>query len=374
LDNLSLARILYFSRDYTTHDHRFLTALSKTAHKVFYLRLESSGQILEDRPLPPGVEQVKWAGGRQPARFKDGIRLFDSLRQVLHEIKPDLVHAGPIQRSAFLVALTHFHPLVSASWGYDLMHDANINRYWRLATQYTLSRSDAFIGDCDTVRNLAVSLGMADERIVTFPWGIDLSHFNIKTFKPINPSSFNLLSTRSWEPIYGIDVIARAFIIAASKRPELHLTMLGGGSQYTSIRQILVDGGVYDKVTFPGQVSYTDLPGFYADADLYISASHSDGTSISLLEAFATGTAAIVPDIPGNREWVSREENGWLFPDGDAEALAASILIAMDHKEYLADMGRKGRQLAEARADWGKNFSQLEKAYAIALGSSTSSI
>ena len=70
-------RIIYFSRDYTTHDHRFLTALAKTDHQVFYLRLEGGKQTLEDRPLPPGIEPVQWAGGNQPARLKDGFRLLD---------------------------------------------------------------------------------------------------------------------------------------------------------------------------------------------------------------------------------------------------------------------------------------------------------
>lgn len=338
---------------------------------MYYLRLEDGGQVLEDRPLPPEIETVQWAGGRQPAKLKDVIRLFDSLRQVLREIKPDLVQAGPIQRSAFLAALTRFHPLVSVSWGYDLLHDANINPFWRLATQYTLSRSDAFVGDCDTIRNLAVSYGMPNERIVTFPWGIDLTHFNIAALKPQDVPTFSLLSTRSWEPIYGIDVIARAFVIAARMRPELRLTLLGGGSQYASIRQALLVGGVYDKVQFPGQISYSDLPGYYRDADLYISASHSDGTSISLLEAFATGTPAIVPDIPGNREWVTPGENGWLFPDGDADTLASTILTAVDQRQNLAKMGQQARRLAEERADWQNNFPLLEKAYAIALGKVT---
>ena len=183
-----MPRILYFSRDYSTHDYRFLTALSKTDHQVFYLRLEDGGHVLEDRPLPPEIEQVAWAGGHQPVKLRDGLRLFEELRRVIRQIKPDLIHAGPIQRSALLVALTRFHPLVTVSWGYDLLHDANINPFWRLATQYTLSRSDAFVGDCNTIRNLAVSYGMADERIVTFPWGIDLTHFdviqpNVLTFK-----------------------------------------------------------------------------------------------------------------------------------------------------------------------------------------------
>jgi glycosyltransferase involved in cell wall biosynthesis len=361
-------RILYFSRDYTTHDHRFLTALAKTNHRVFYLRLEGGGQVLEDRPLPPEIEQVDWAGGKQPATLKDGLRLLDDLGRVIRQVNPDLIHAGPIQRSAFLVALTGFHPLVSVSWGYDLLHDAQINPFWRWATGYTLRHSDAFVGDCDTIRKLAISFGMPNERTVTFPWGIDLTHFNVGTLECPNAGTFSLLSTRSWEPIYGIDVIAHAFSIAARKRPELRLTLLGGGSQYAPIRQILLIGAVYDKVVFPGLVSYPDLPSYYQNADVYISASHSDGTSISLLEAFACGTPSIVPDIPGNQEWINPDENGWLFPDGNAEALASAILNAMDQSQNLPEMGHKARLLAEARADWERNFPQLEKAYALALG------
>lgn len=368
-------RLLYFSRDYTTHDYRFLTALSKTTHRVYYLRLEGGGQVLEDRPLPGGIVPIEWAGGKSTAKINDGLRLLNSLKKVIHQVNPDLVHAGPIQRSAFLVALAGFHPLVSMSWGYDLLHDANLNPAWRRATSFTLRHSDTFVGDCDTIRNLAVAFGMDRDRIITFPWGIDLQHFNVQTFQRsnvltyehTNGQTFNVLSTRSWEPIYGIDIITRAFCLAARKHPELRLTLLGGGSQYAPVRQILLVGAAFDKVSFPGHVPYSELPGYYQQADIYVGASHSDGTSISLLEAFATGTPAIVPDIPGNREWVVPGENGWLFPDGDIEALASTLLNAIDQRQYLPEMGRKARRLAEERADWQKNFPMLEKAYNLAL-------
>jgi glycosyltransferase involved in cell wall biosynthesis len=360
-------RILYFSRDYSTHDHRFLSALSYTEHKVYYLRLERSGHTLEDRSLPPEIEPVQWAGGKHPAMLKDGLYLLGDLRRVIKQIKPDLIQAGPIQRSAFLTALTSFRPLVSMSWGYDLLHDAKINPFWQWATRFTLRHSAAMLGDCNTIRQLAISYGISDNRIVTFPWGVDIHHFNVSTLPRSNVPTFNLLSTRGFETIYGIDVIARAFVIAARKCPELHLTMLGNGSQAAAIRQIFLIGAVYDRVHFPGQIPYEALPDYYKNSDLYISASHSDGTSISLLEAFACGIPAIVSDIPGNQEWVTPGENGWLFPDGDAEALASVILNAVEQRQTLPEMGRKARLLAEARADWEKNFPQLEKAYAIAL-------
>jgi glycosyltransferase involved in cell wall biosynthesis len=359
-------RLLYFSRDYTTHDHRFLTALSKTSHQVYYLRLEGGGLPLEERPLPQAIEQVEWAGGHKHAAVKDGLHLVNDLCRVIHLIKPHLIHAGPIQRSAFLVALAGFHPLVSMSWGYDLLHDAQVNPLWGWATRFTLHHSDAMVGDCETIRKLAISYGMRDDRIITFPWGIDLKDFNI-TIHQLDKPTFSLLSTRSWEPIYGIDVIARAFTIAARKHPELRLILLGNGSRAAAIRQTLLVGAAYDKVSFPGIVSYAELPGYFGNADVYVSASHSDGTSISLLEALATGTPAIVPDIPGNREWVTPGENGWLFPDGDAEELASTILNAMDRRQLLPALGRKARLVAEARADWEKNSIQLEKAYTLAL-------
>ncbi len=56
-------RVLYFTRDYTPHDYRFLSSLARTGHQVFSLRLERRGVQLEDRPLPPDVEQLAWAGG-----------------------------------------------------------------------------------------------------------------------------------------------------------------------------------------------------------------------------------------------------------------------------------------------------------------------
>jgi glycosyltransferase involved in cell wall biosynthesis len=362
-------RILYFTRDYTPHDHRFLTALAKTDHRIYYLQLERRGHALEDRPLPLEIEQVRWGGGHAPVGWREGLRLLPELKRVIHQLRPDLIQAGPIQRSAFLAALSGFRPLLSMSWGYDLLVDAGQDALWRWATRYTLRRSAAMVGDCDTIRRLAVRYGMPDERIVTFPWGIDLQHFS---FQPINfrPGTFSLLSTRGWEPIYGVDVIARAFVIAARQRPELSLVMLGNGSQATALRQIFLQGGVEDRVLFPGQVRQEDLPRYYHIADLYLSASHSDGTSISLLEAMACGVPSLVSDIPGNREWVQPGVNGWLFPDGDPEALAEAILSAIDQHLRLVEMGRLAREIAEQRADWERNFQELLKAYQMTVSQS----
>jgi glycosyltransferase involved in cell wall biosynthesis len=360
-------RILYFTRDYTPHDHRFLTALAQTEHQIYYLQLEKRGHALDDRPLPPEIEQVHWSGGRAPVSLRDGPGLRHELKSLLRQLKPDLVQAGPIQRSAFLVALAGFKPLLSMSWGYDLLIDAERNTWWRRATRFTLKRSAVLVGDCQTIRQKAIAYGMPDEKIHTFPWGIDLQAF-APPETPSQPSPwFTLLSTRSWEPVYGVDLIARAFVHAAQKNAHLRLIMLGNGSQAAWLHQTFQQGGVHDRVIFPGQVSQAELPHYYHMADLYISASYSDGTSISLLEALACGRLAVVSDIPGNCEWITPGVNGWLFPAGDAHALANAIMTAQEQRTKFIEMGRAARTLVEERADWKINFPKLLEAYEAAI-------
>ena len=362
-------KIIYFSLDYTTHDQRFLTALAASEHEVYYVRLQRGSRQTEDRPVPEAIRQVQWAGGLKPFEWRDLPRLAWDFRRVVREIKPDLIHAGPIQTCAFITALSGFHPLLTMSWGYDLMRDVERGRWWRFATRYALERSDYFTSDALVTRDRAVAFGMQPDRSVVFPWGVDLAHFSPEPrLKPVGQEQgFTLLCNRSWEPIYGIDVLARAFVIAARARPDLNLLLLAGGSQGHVIRHILENGGVLGQVTFAGQISQKELPRFYQMADLYISPSHVDGSSVSLMEALACGLPCLVSDIPANREWVHEDENGWLFPDGDANVFATKILAAMDRREALPAIGMTARRTAQEKADWPQNVKKLMAVYA-ALG------
>jgi L-malate glycosyltransferase len=377
-------RVLYFSRDYSSHDYRFLTGLAMTGHTIGYLRLEKSAHPQELRQLPPEIGCIPWQGGKDLFNWKHSLGLLNDLKRVLKTFQPDLVLAGPIQRTALLIALTGFQPLVSMSWGYDLLIDAKRNPLWSWATRYTLKHSAALICDCDTTRRLAIDNGMNPNKIVSFPWGIDLDHFKPDQtgeakFDQSNQAPLTLLSTRSWEPIYGIDVLASGFVKACSQLPDLHLMMLNSGSQQKKIQKILApivivhsqpqNGEVYPNPTvfLTGQIAYHELPKIYRQADMYIAATHSDGTSISMLEAMACAKPVLVSDIPGNREWIENGRNGWLFPDGDAAALASAILNAAENRPKLAEMGRAARQVAEQRANWHQNFPKLMNAFEIAL-------
>lgn len=363
-------RVVYFSQDYTPHDHRFLAGLSKTDHEVHFLRLENGGRPLESRPIPDGVHPIDWWGGRRRLAWYDLPRARREVRAVLNRIGPELVHAGPVQGPAFLAALASFRPLVTMSWGSDLLWQARRGG-GRWKARLTLARSDVLVCDSEPVLQRAVELGMPAERIVKFPWGVDLEHFAPGPASELRrqlgwEAEFVVLSTRAWEPLVGIDVLVNGFIRAAAGCPELRLLMLGSGSLESEIKQRIALSGLDQRVHYAGQVAYERLPEVYRAADLYLSASHSDGSSVSLLEAMACGLPALVSDIAGNREWVEPEVNGWWFRDKDAEELANGLRQVVRGPSRLRELGLAARRTAEARADWLTNFNELLRAYGMA--------
>ncbi|HSV86178.1 MAG TPA: glycosyltransferase [Levilinea sp.] len=366
-------RVLYFTRDFTGHDHRFLSALARTDHQVYVLRLERRNSARAEQMLPGGVEQIDWMRDRVPFRWQHGPALVNDLKKVIDRVQPDLVHAGTVQTAAFLTALSGFKPLVTMTWGSDLLVDADRNWLWRWATHYTLARTSVLVGDCKAVQDKAARFGFSPERTVIFPWGVDLDRFQpgeSKLRKQLGwEDRFVLLSLRSWEPIYGVDLLVRAFLRTAHVVPQMRLLLLGEGAQAARLHSILASSELRDRVYLAGHIDHAELPQYYRAADLYVSASYSDGSSVSLLESLACACPVLVSDIPGNLEWIEEGRQGWLFPTGNEEALANAMQRASEQRARLSGMAQACRCLAEARANWEKNFEKLLVAYDLATNS-----
>jgi len=113
----------------------------------------------------------------------------------------------------------------------------------------------------------------------------------------------------------------------------------------------------------PGRIPHDQLPHYFNEADVYVSSSYSDGTSVSLLEAMACKLPVIVTDLPSNREWVTPGVNGWLVPSGDAQALSVALLEALQDNGKRKVMADANLRLAQEKADWNKNSAVLLKAY-----------
>lgn len=342
-----------------------------TEHSVHYLPLVSEGWDRAKRELHSQVSIVSPILASTRIRWWNYPGLAKRLQDRLRCIEPDVIHAGPIHLGATLTALTGFHPLVSMSWGSDLLWDTR-NLSSAIAARYALANTDAFVGDCQAVKSAAIRYGMDKDRIVIFPWGVDLKHFSPNNNAELRrelgwENEFVLLSTRSFEPLYGVDLVVKAFIQLAPAFPSIRLLLLGDGSKRDLFENWLDQEGLLERVHLAGFVDRNRLAEYYRSADVYVSASRSDGSSVSLMEALACGVPALVSDIPGNCEWVEPGVNGWRFLDGNIDSLITTLRTLLEEKDSLARLGEAARTIAEKRANWDLNFPKLLEAYQVAM-------
>ncbi len=358
-------RILYFTRSDSVHDQRFMAALAESEHEAYVLRLYDG-----EFKTPNGVTPLDWKGIKGPLRLWQIPVLVRRLKKLLEALKPDLVHAGPLHDLSYLVAKTGFKPLLSMSWGFDLMRDVHMDVGMASRARFALAHSTALITDAQCSAEKAVDLGFEPDRICIFPWGVDIEKFSPQAVVAAGKrwreaqnlqDKTVLLCLRTMEPVYGVDVLAKAFALAASKAPDLRLLLLGDGSQRPYIEGLFNQAGVSDKVFFGGRVPNAELGLYYGAADIYVTPSHVDGSSVSLMEAMACGLPSLVSDIPANLEWVRDGLNGWVFPDNDPESLA-DILLKLKEADWR-EMGHQARLIAQEKANWQENKMKLLDCY-----------
>src|SRR5215471_5507942 len=350
-------RVLYFSDNSSDHNRRFLQKISSHGHEAFFLDIAGSRPRFE---MPAGVTQLRPALTISQPRDPRSVEAFlPELESPLQTLQPDVFHAGPVQTCGYLAALTQFHPRIVMSWGSDLLLHARASGAWERATRYALEGADGFVCDCKTVREAALRYANL-ENIAEFPWGIEPGRFSPTgekmTYWGENPGIVTFLCTRSWEPLYDIDVLLEAFTDAYSQNPFLRLLLVGHGSMEVFIRQFIEQRNLTTAVQIHSEQDPNNMPKWFRSADIYVSCAKSDGTSISMLEAMATGLPVLVSDIPSNREWVNPSENGWLAEVGSVEAFAAGLLRAAGQsRDDIKAISARNQLLVIQRANWDKN-------------------
>ena len=89
-----------------------------------------------------------------------------------------------------------------------------------------------------------------------------------------------------------------------------------------------------------------DMPEVFARSNIVCLPSYHEGCPKVLIEAASCGRAIVATDVPGCREVVSQNENGFLVPVKNPEALAESIRILAQSPKKRAQMGKRGREIA----------------------------
>jgi len=288
-----------------------------------------------------------------------------ALREALRAFRPDVVDAHFVPNYGLMGALAGVRPLSVTAWGSDLLIVGGRDPLQRARTRFVLRRAALVLADSGNLAAAAHALGARPGTVVALPWGIDLGRFRPAPER--EPGL--LLSTRMHEPVYDVPVLIEGLAPLMAARPDLRLVMIGDGSRRAAHERLAARLLPPGRVTFTGRIAPDAMAGWLARAGIYLSASRSDSTSVSLLEAMASGAVPIVSDIEGNREWVGEGDGARLFPVGDAAAVTRAVAGVLDDPAWAASARARNLEVIRARGDASANMARVEALFeAIAHG------
>lgn len=357
-------KVLYVSSNGGIHDYRFLKKLTED-YEVLFLHYAANAIIDE-------IDKLK---NLQIISKKPAFRSFPVVSEVPHikkiikEFKPDIVHSGYIWQVGILASLAGFHPHLSMPWGSDILTEPDKSYIIRKLVNKTLQQADHIQCDAEFVKQKMIEdYKIPHDKITVFPWGIDLGQFSpgdkAKSREKLNieQGKYVIMFNRHFEPVYGINTMLESFKIFSDGKDDVLLLMLSEGSQKNMVLKYVTDNKLENKVCLIGKVANKELPNFLNSADVYISTSLSDGTSLSLLEAMACGLGLVLTDVPAIREWAD-DSNSIIIPINDSISAANALEKYYTNRALIKQHGLNNEKIAKNRADWDKNYMMLKKIY-----------
>jgi len=127
----------------------------------------------------------------------------------------------------------------------------------------------------------------------------------------------------------GFDILFEAF----SKLDERFVLLVIGipkENQKEVFEYASTFGLTEDKIIMPGFID--NIYEYYKAMDIFLLPSRSEGFSLALLEAAASGLPIIASDIPGNDEFIEHKKNGLLFNLSKPDELTQHIITLADNK------------------------------------------
>ena len=364
-------RIAYISNgnpDAPAFDQLFISTMVRRGYKPYYISCWAKD--VDYSYL--GVENFQIYPSGRNFRF---FRLIHNLRSLIKKIQPDVLHSGWIQTAGFYAAYSGFRPILSMPWGHDILSHLDEEGYseswhYKLKTNYTINRADRITCDCELVKQRIIEMyGYPAENIIVFPWGVDQC-----IYKPASsPSKIRkdlgwedkkvIIMNRLFTPRRGIGYFIEAFSKVVHIVPETRVLLVGYGPLQTELENMVTRLNLKEYVHFTGRINNEDMPDYLQAADIYVTTSLSDGTSVSLLEAIACGLPVIVADAPAYFEWVDDGVNGFIVPRKDSVVLAERLVTLLRDHSMRQMMGKRNLEIAHERADWNNNFGVLEDIY-----------
>ena len=338
-------KILLLAKSSSFHTERFTAELRRQGCYVLVASLER-GHLHHFHLKPKG-----------PHRVFHYVLAAAQIRRLIDRFRPDVInphYAAGYGFSAALATIGKKTPIVLNLWGGDILLAPKKSFLHKMKPTLALKAADCVIGDSQYLVSAAEELAPLQSRRV-IPWGIEkrFLSFHKQSYAFQNPLS--IIVPRTHEELYNnLFIIQSLAPLLIEGRMEITFTNFGSlVEDFRRQAQVLTPRGLrfYDK-----KPREAFLP-FMANHDIYLSASTTDSSPASLIEAMALGLLPIAADIPGVREWLS-SESGYLFKQHDSEDLRNLIIRLLRKQDTHEEMRKKNFARVKQEAVFEENIAE----------------
>ncbi|PIV87534.1 MAG: glycosyl transferase family 1, partial [Hydrogenophilales bacterium CG17_big_fil_post_rev_8_21_14_2_50_63_12] len=221
--------------------------------------------------------------------------------------------------------------------GTEVPHSRNPALRARVAR--ALARATRVFSVSDSLRQLAISLGLPAEKGRVIGNGIDLERFH-----PVPRAAARgrfgladearvLISVGALVERKGFHRVIECLPELLKDEPNLHYLIVGGanpeGDLLPELRAQVAAAGLEARVHFLGALPPEELKWPLSAADVFVLATRNEGWANVFLEAMACGLPVVATAVGGNREVVCRPELGTIVPFGNKAALTEALRDAL---------------------------------------------
>jgi len=274
----------------------------------------------------------------------------DGLMNFIRGFKPDIIHthlfeAELISRIEIMAGVKYFshchdnmHQLKPFSIN-TLFSKKNLTEFYEriiMIRQYKKC-NNSFIAISKHAENYfkqVLPFSLAN-RIYLRHNAIDFYRFN-KVNKQRNARPVKLINVGSFVAKKNQQFLVDVVKILTDGGHDVALTMLGGGALRADVLAKVSAMGLGAHIALPGNVE--DVPGYLAEATIYVHAATYEPFGLVLIEAMAAGLPVVCLDGGGNRDIMEQNKNGLMVHQPDAKLFAEAILQVADNQNAYNEM------------------------------------
>ena len=229
---------------------------------------------------------------------------------------------------------------------------ATANRFKR-AYNSVMVKPPLVVANSAFIRDHIMNIyGIADERLIVAPRGVDTEAFNPDKISATEIASVRADLGGADRPLVVIvgritDWKGHRYLIEAlqyCENRDFAVAIVGSGNEnvIADLKTLIKNDGLENRVRLTG--SRRDIPAIMAAANIAVSASvRPEAFGRVAIEAEVMGTPVIATAHGGSLETIIDGETGFLVPPADPAALAKALDKALADKQALARMGEAAR-------------------------------